>query len=60
MVQVQLISPKGKRIHTDLTPKVQEVLDSVGIPWFDAIKNPLNLSEKAFNEIDTLISKPAS
>ena len=54
---IKLISSSsGKTIHTDLTPQIEEVLETEGIPYFMALQSPLTLSDDAFNQIDALIS----
>ena len=56
MSMITVNSPKGKTIHTDSCPVLRQILEDDGIPWFEALKKPVTVSEKAFREIDDLIS----
>lgn len=55
---LQLKSPTGQVILTDLTDKIQEVLERDGFEWFEALKSPIELSEEAFKEIESLVTPP--
>ena len=59
-MMITIISPKGQTIHTDTCPEIQRIIESEGVPWFEALQKPVNVSEKAFNEIDSLISRHPS
>ena len=60
MSMITIVSPKGQTIHTDSCPEIQRIIESEGVPWFEALQKPVNVSKKAFDEIDSLISKPQS
>ena len=56
MSMIKIISPAGKTIHTDSRPDIQRLLSLEGIPWFEALQKPVNVSEETYNKIDALIS----
>lgn len=54
---VKISSETGaKVILTTLTEEVWAILEKEGIMWFEALKNPIILSDKRFHEIEQLIS----
>ena len=54
---VKISSETGaKVILTTLTEEVWAILEKEGIMWFEALKNPIILSDKRFREIEQLIS----
>ena len=57
MIKV-ISSSSGKTIHTDLTPQIEEVLKAEGIPYFEALQKPVNVSEEAYQKIDNLVTPP--
>ena len=56
MSMITVNSPQGQTICTDSCPVLQQIIEDDGIPWFEALKGPVNVSEKAFGEIDNLVS----
>ena len=56
MSMITINSPNGQTIYTDSCPVLQQIIEDDGVPWFEALKKPVTVSEKAFREIDALIS----
>ena len=56
MSMITVKSPNGKTIYTDACPVLRQIIEDDGIPWFEALKGPENVSKKAFDEIDNLVS----
>ena len=58
MSMITVTSPTGQTIHTDSQTRIQEILESEGINWIDALHEPVLVSKHSFDEIDALISHP--
>lgn len=58
MSMIKIVSPEGKTINTDSRPEIQQLLSLEGIPWFEALKKPVNVSEETYQKIDNLVTPP--
>lgn len=58
MSMIKIVSPEGKTINTDSCDEIQRLLELEGIPWFEALRKPVNVSEEIYQKIDILVTPP--